>query len=66
MDVGNKTTGGDAIQNVHTAESEQNEKISEHDSATLRRIPDKMPKLALLILAVEVRPYVEQLHEFLF
>jgi hypothetical protein len=49
-----KTTGGDDIQNVHTADSVQFEKISDVDSATLRRVPDKMPKLALLILAVEV------------
>ncbi|KAL2212060.1 POT family protein [Sarocladium strictum] len=49
-----KTTGGDDIQNVHTADSVQFEKISDVDSATLRRVPDKMPKLALLILAVEL------------
>ena len=57
MDVETKktTTGGDTIQNVHTADSGQFEKISDADSVNLRRVPDSMPKLALLILAVEVR-----------
>jgi hypothetical protein len=56
MDVETKkTAAGDAIQNVNTAESVQFEKPNDAESATLRRVPDKMPKLALLILAVEVR-----------
>ncbi|KAH8171107.1 POT family protein [Sarocladium implicatum] len=54
MDIGtDKTPGGDAIQNVNTAESVQLEKPSDAESLALRRVPDKMPKLALLILLGE-------------
>lgn len=36
--------------------------VAEADWAHLRRVPDKLPKVALLILAVEVRNIHPQIH----